>query len=167
MENYRDEILVHFGVPGMKWGHRKQQPNTSDGNRVSSKKKISTGVKIAGAVLVAGATYGLAKKYKITPNKVGQNIGRIMTESKIKRTDPMYGAVLKKEKKAKINSTLNKAGRKIGQKMTEAKIKRTDPLYGQVLKSRKRTKALLNKTTSLHNAAQREIKTHNTLKKLL
>lgn len=187
MKTYKDEVLIHYGIPGMKWGHRKQyqkstrrerlnyyrqkvseeqkkRPLSEKSGKLAKKlaKKHNVGwmtfasnnpndynlknssqwqkdqktfnkvarqdkkynnkqlrdadkaamkatkekygktnltapsVKIAGAILAAGAAYGVAKKFKINPNSVGRKIGQIMTESKFKRIDPIYGAVLKR-----------------------------------------------------------------------
>lgn len=78
MKTYKDECLVHFGVPGMKWGHRKARISSS-GNRsrgsgnnkspqqvkAARKSKLKTAAKV-GAGLAAGAlaAYGASKLIK-------------------------------------------------------------------------------------------------------
>lgn len=36
MESYKDNYLIHYGIPGMKWGHRKQR--ISNPRAISAKK---------------------------------------------------------------------------------------------------------------------------------
>jgi hypothetical protein len=50
-----EDLLMHFGIKGMKWGHRKTRSSSSSGH-TGSKQKMSTGKKVAiGAAVVGGA----------------------------------------------------------------------------------------------------------------
>lgn len=84
-----EDFLMHFGVPGMRWGHRKQKISGSDGIRRGSAKKnkqhssdtqgdrrkqnIKKAAKVGAAVVgTALAAYGGYKLHKFINNKSGQ-----------------------------------------------------------------------------------------------
>lgn len=51
MNTYKDEILIHYGVPGMKWGHRKQRvskPMSKRRQRKANYKLVSRRLKEKG-----------------------------------------------------------------------------------------------------------------------
>lgn len=35
----RSDVLIHFGIPGMRWGHRKARETSGDGNKKSAKQQ--------------------------------------------------------------------------------------------------------------------------------
>jgi hypothetical protein len=63
-----DDLLIHFGVKGMRWGHRKPEEVSTGGNRgsaapkapMSTGKKVAIGVGVAAGV--AAAAYFLSKR---------------------------------------------------------------------------------------------------------
>lgn len=79
------DYLIHYGVPGMKWGHRKarvvgsgrvkaarKQTDTKspEEQRAIRKKRVKTAVKVGAAVAATGlAAYGAYKTTKLIKNK--------------------------------------------------------------------------------------------------
>ena len=56
-----DNELYHYGVPGMRWGHRKKQTRTNNKSK-KPKKKMSLGKKIAiGSAVTGVALVGIGK----------------------------------------------------------------------------------------------------------
>lgn len=69
MDNEVDDFLAHYGVLGMKWGHRKAQDSgSSTGESGNHQKLKKAGIIIgtaAGAALIAAGTVYLAKNGKL------------------------------------------------------------------------------------------------------
>lgn len=54
-----NDYLAHYGVPGMRWGHRKAPDRGSGGNGQGAPRKRHLGLKIAGGVAAGAAAAGL------------------------------------------------------------------------------------------------------------
>lgn len=77
MQSYKENYLIHFGVPGMKWGHRKARVSSGSGStKTSSKKttqqvkaarkqKLKTAAKVGAGLAAAGLTAYGAKKASV------------------------------------------------------------------------------------------------------
>lgn len=67
------DYLIHYGIPGMRWGVRKEYEKTGKRSSQKAKKKKSIAKKVAiGAAIVAGtalAAYGGYKIGKVLKNK--------------------------------------------------------------------------------------------------
>lgn len=80
---YYQYYLMHFGIPGMRWGVRKQRQSsnvkTSGSNKSTSqiktktKKAVKVGAAVAGGILAA---YGASKLIKATNNHVQMKKGK-------------------------------------------------------------------------------------------
>lgn len=89
LSNYKTQMqnnyLMHFGVPGMKWGRRKQRPVSSTGSRnvsqsqqkearkAKAKRAVKIGVAVAGTALAA---YGASKLIKNKNMKIQTEKGK-------------------------------------------------------------------------------------------
>lgn len=125
--NYQD-YLIHFGIPGMKWGVRKQRPTSnvqvarSNGfasqrkaeRRAKARKAVKVGKAVAVGVLAA---YGATKLIKATSNHVQVKKGKEAADRILKRatynkywddtTGYKEAARFARAKTAKINKTMN------------------------------------------------------------
>lgn len=89
MRSYTDDTLVHHGVKGMKWGHRKaraesfgtskpasrKKPNTQT-KKASSKKKVDKGREECKRMLEALEAEEKARKIKSVSNLAGSMLVR-------------------------------------------------------------------------------------------
>lgn len=65
-------LLQHFGVRGMKWGHRKDrktQPSASNNHKMSTKKKVAIGVGVA-AVGVGVAALVISRSGRVPVSRL-------------------------------------------------------------------------------------------------
>lgn len=73
-----ENLLIHFGVKGMKWGQRKKRPDESQRASVFNKanaKKVATGAAVAAGVLAVAAVMTKSGRNKMT-NLVTTNFVR-------------------------------------------------------------------------------------------
>lgn len=63
-----EDLLMHFGIKGMRWGHRKPQPSaTGETSGMSTRKKVVIGVSVAAGV--AAGAYLLSKRGALPKTK--------------------------------------------------------------------------------------------------
>lgn len=106
-----EDLLMHFGIKGMRWGHRKPQESGSSSGRssaapkqgMSTKKKVAIGVGIGvGVAGAAAAAYFLARSGKSpisAMNKVVQaaeNRPKISAVPKAKLPDPSPAQMMRR-----------------------------------------------------------------------
>ena len=109
--------LYHYGVPGMKWGHKRGTKQSEKPNQ-SSKPKSSKGRKIAAGVLAGIGAVGVAAiAAKVTNQRktaVQNTIQKMMKNTKPKRAVylPYYGRqwnmIQKEMAKARRNASWTK-----------------------------------------------------------
>src|SRR4051794_16711747 len=91
-----EDLLMHFGVPGMKWGHRKPRESGSSSGRssapkqgMSTKKKVAVGVGVGVAVAgAAAAAYFLARSGKSPVSAMTKVVRAAENKPKVKLPDP-------------------------------------------------------------------------------
>lgn len=90
-----EDLLMHFGVPGMKWGHRKARDTGGSGRSggsASPKKPMSVKTKtILAGVGVSLAVGGAATAY-ILAKRSGVKIPKVATAGRIERALARYPA---------------------------------------------------------------------------
>ena len=115
-----DTFLEHYGVMGMRWGHRKQEPTTTPRSSQTDHSKRNKALAIAaitviGAIGIGAAAYGL-KTNKISIPKV--NLGK-----------QTLGKVLKKINKKPVRDIRNVVSRDSNtQKVAMATLKTIKPV---------------------------------------
>lgn len=99
MRNYQEEFLCHYGVPGMKWGQRKQKGLTG---RISGKRAAKKALK--------NQRKQIFKEYsssiKVEKAKDNATLGTSSYNSKSSYSDRAYNQVAKKYGKKKLNDAI-------------------------------------------------------------
>lgn len=116
MYQYPD-YLVHYGIPGMKWGVRKQRVTSGKTNRRSAKNSMSEADKkarrrrnakiAAGVVGVALATYG-AYKFKNFVNDTNWKYHDELGQKKVKEFTERYDRLIDKQRDRDYNTEFSK-----------------------------------------------------------
>lgn len=153
MNSYKDQ-LIHFGVPGMKWGHRKNQDEYRQFNRDQRQLRKQ-----------------YREEYSRTGGKIGVGANRMnlnKTNYSIQRTD---AALRKKYGGKKYNDYRHRPEKnalKAAGAMTGVAAAGLGALaVSSVLKSRNISFNLASKTKNLHSNAQNVLKQYKNLKNLL
>ena len=141
VNDYNKE-LYHYGVKGMKWGHRKAQPvttgmmrsrsttNTSDdaaskeARKAKAKKAAKIGAAVVGTALAAYGTYKLAQYTQDKRNQaamqkaqdyVNNNLFRKMGESKFGDGSVRFDFATKSGDGVSLRGARNQVGKVVGQ----------------------------------------------------
>lgn len=77
----RNDELYHFGVKGMKWGHRKSRASSGERKKMTSDQKKALAKKVAlaglGIAATAGAAYAIKNNYSDKVLKPGASIHKV------------------------------------------------------------------------------------------
>lgn len=91
MEQWREDVLVHYGVKGMKWGFRKERKKTNKKNNKfgygynkSVKKGIKIGLAITGAVAASVAAVKVSHILQDQAYVRGRNAIKRIASSKLR-----------------------------------------------------------------------------------
>lgn len=87
-----EDLLMHFGVPGMKWGHRKARDSGGSGRSSAPKRKMSTKKKVILAGVGAGIAVGAATTAFILAKRGGVRVPKAATVGRIERALQRYPA---------------------------------------------------------------------------
>lgn len=98
-----DDYLIHYGVPGMKWGVRKKSSSngkSSKPKKMGKRKKVAIAVGVVGTVAVGSVLVNhYLKKYGNTTIKAGKDFQHMSRTVDAMLDKPFYASYLKSDNK--------------------------------------------------------------------